>query len=115
MSNVGLLINYQWCSGCQSCEIACRNEHGWPLDKWGIKVEDLGPLEMEPRKMEFDHVPLTTSYCDMCEDRINAGGIPSCALHCLSGIIEWGPIEDLVKRMPELGNKCYLCLPKNNL
>ncbi len=115
MSNIGLLFNYEWCSGCQSCEIACRNEHDWPLGTWGIKVEDLGPMEMEGGVMEFDHVPIPTSFCDLCEDRVAAGGVPSCALHCLSNIIEWGPVEELAKRLPELGPKTTIFLPKNNL
>ena len=25
----GLLIDYQWCTGCHSCEMACKVEHGW--------------------------------------------------------------------------------------
>ena len=29
-----LLINYEYCSGCHSCEIACRNHLGIGLGKW---------------------------------------------------------------------------------
>ena len=25
----GLLIDYTWCTGCHSCEMACKVEHGW--------------------------------------------------------------------------------------
>jgi anaerobic dimethyl sulfoxide reductase subunit B (iron-sulfur subunit) len=111
MSKIGLMFDYQYCSGCQSCEIACRNEHGWPLDKWGIKVIELGPLEMEPKKLEWDYIPVPTSYCDLCEDRRAQGGIPTCALHCLSGAIEWGPVEELAKKMDEKGTKVNMFLP----
>ena len=24
----GLLIDYEYCTGCQSCEVACKEEHG---------------------------------------------------------------------------------------
>ncbi len=47
MSKLGLMIDYEYCTGCQSCEIACKNEHGFPLDKWGIKMMEFGPIEMD--------------------------------------------------------------------
>ena len=111
MSNLGLLIDYKWCTGCHSCELACRNEHDYPLNIWGIKLTELGPIEMEPGKLEWNYLPFPTSYCDMCEDRIAAGGIPSCALHCLANVIEWGTPEELAKRLDELGEKAVIFLP----
>lgn len=27
----GLLIDYEFCTGCQSCEIACKQEHGFSV------------------------------------------------------------------------------------
>ncbi|WP_165061145.1 oxidoreductase [Adlercreutzia sp. ZJ154] len=110
-NNIGLMFDYEWCTGCQSCEIACRNEHGWSLEKWGIKVLELGPLEMEPGKLEWNYVPFPTSYCDMCESRVAAGGIPTCALHCLANVIEWGPVEELTKKLEEKGGKANIFLP----
>ncbi len=111
MSNIGLTIDYEWCSGCQSCEIACKNEHEYPMDKWGIKVMEFGPYEMDEGKLEWAYVPFPTSYCDLCADRMEAGGIPTCALHCLSGVIEWGPVEELAKRLDEKGSKATIFLP----
>ena len=43
MSKYGLLIDYEYCSGCHSCEIACRNEKDIALDDWGIKLASIGP------------------------------------------------------------------------
>ena len=39
----GLLIDYEYCTGCQSCEVACKEEHGYPVGTWGIRVFDDGP------------------------------------------------------------------------
>ena len=72
MSKIGLMIDYEYCTGCQSCELACKNEHGFPLDKWGIKMVEFGPYEMEQGRMEWNYLPFPTSYCDLCEDRVNA-------------------------------------------
>lgn len=98
-----LMIDREWCSGCQSCEVACRNEHGWPLEKYGIKVEQLGPAEMEDGKIVWDYLPTITQYCDLCADRTAKGGIPTCALHCLANVIEFGDAEELAKKAAEGG------------
>ena len=111
MANNGLLIDYEYCSGCQSCELACKNEHGYPMDKWGIKVTEFGPFEMEKGKIEWNYLPFPTSFCDMCEDRVAKGGIPTCVLHCLANVIEWGPVEKLSKKLDEKGSKAVIFLP----
>lgn len=111
MSKIGLMIDYQWCTGCQSCELACKNEHGFPMNKWGIKVMEFGPIEMEEGKLEWNYIPTLTSYCDMCADRIENGGVPTCALHCLANVIEWGPVEELAKKLDEKGSKAMIVLP----
>lgn len=111
MSAVGLMIDYEYCTGCQSCEIACRNEHAFPLDKWGIKVAEFGPYEMEPGKIEWNYLPFPTSYCDMCSERVAGGGIPTCVLHCLANAIEYGAVEDLSRKMESKGSKAVMFLP----
>ena len=76
MGKIGLMIDYEYCTGCQSCELACKNEHGFPLDKWGIKMVEFGPFEMEEGKLEWNYLPFPTSYCDLCAERVASGGIP---------------------------------------
>lgn len=98
-----LLIDREWCSGCQSCEVACRNEHGWPLEKYGIKVEQLGPAEMEDGRITWDYLPTPTEFCDLCEERLERGDIPTCALHCLANVIEYGDAAELAQRAVEKG------------
>ncbi|MDR0500329.1 MAG: hypothetical protein LBG97_03665 [Coriobacteriales bacterium] len=111
MAKVGLMIDYEYCTGCQSCELACKNEHGFGHDKWGIKMQEFGPYEMESKKLEWNYLPFPTSYCDLCETRVNDGGIPSCVLHCLANVIEWGPVDELAKRLDAKGSKAVIFLP----
>ena len=40
MAAYGLLIDYEYCTGCQSCEVACKEEHGIPVGQWGIHLLD---------------------------------------------------------------------------
>ena len=34
----GLYVDYEWCSGCHACELACKQEHDLKTDEWGIRV-----------------------------------------------------------------------------
>lgn len=113
MAQYGLMIDYEWCSGCQSCELACKNEHNYSMNTWGIKVMEFGPYTMTEGsdKVEWNYVPFPTNFCDMCEQRIARNEVPSCALHCLSGVIEWGTTEELAKKMEQKGSRCMMYLP----
>ena len=41
----GILINYEYCTGCHSCEVACRNERGLAAGEYGIKLTEVVPYE----------------------------------------------------------------------
>ena len=56
----GLLIDYEYCTGCQSCEVACKEEHGYPVGTWGIRVFDDGPWEVEDRHVNWNKLPFPT-------------------------------------------------------
>lgn len=111
MSDYGLMVDYEYCTGCHSCEVACKNELGLPLGKWGIKVLELGPWEMERKKWEWSYIPVPTSYCNLCSERVAEGGQPSCVLHCLASVIEYGHVNDLAKRMAAKGRKVNMFVP----
>jgi len=42
MARNGLLIDTEYCTGCHSCEVACKNEHHIPRGQWGIKLTEVG-------------------------------------------------------------------------
>ena len=114
MSDYGLLFDYEYCSGCRSCEVACKNELGLPLGKWGIKVLELGPWELDsnvPKKFEWSYIPVPTSYCNLCTERVAGGEQPSCVLHCLASVIEYGPVEELAEKAKKKGKKVNIFVP----
>ncbi len=61
MAKHGLLIDYDWCTGCHSCEVACQMEHGLPVGHYGIKVIELGPWEYAPEKWQLTYLPAPTA------------------------------------------------------
>lgn len=100
MAAFGLLIDYEYCTGCQSCEVACKTEHNFPVGKWGIRVFDDGPWQKdessdEGRNYNWNKIPVPTDLCDGCKDRIAKGKKPTCVHHCLADVMKFGTIEEL--------------------
>jgi Fe-S-cluster-containing dehydrogenase component len=101
MSRNGLLIDYEHCTGCHSCEVACKKELNLPLGKFGIKLAKNGPFKLKDTedKWELTYVPIPTHLCDLCGDRVAAGKKPNCVHHCQASVIEFGTVEELAKKM----------------
>ena len=88
MARKGLFVNYQWCTGCHSCELACQMGKELPADQFGIKVGQLGPWEYEPGKWEYEFLPAITDQCDLCAERLAKGKLPSCVQHCQANCLQ---------------------------
>ncbi|MGV8083076.1 MAG: 4Fe-4S dicluster domain-containing protein [Coriobacteriia bacterium] len=107
----GLLIDYEYCSGCHSCEMACKNEHDIPLGKWGIKVLEDGPWKLPDGNWHWDYMPVPTEICDLCQDRVAQGQEPSCVQHCQAKVMQYGTIEELAQKAADIGKKAVIFLP----
>jgi Fe-S-cluster-containing dehydrogenase component len=95
MARNGLLIHYDWCTGCHACEVACKQEHNFSGGMVGIRVDEL--VTTGPDKVHVDFVPITTRFCDLCAERTKSGEQPACVKHCQATCIMYGPIAELVK------------------
>ena len=98
MSRKGLFIEYDYCTGCHTCEVACQQEHGYPAGKPGIKVTEY-ILETFEDKPSIYYVPFPTALCDLCSERIGKGEMPACVKHCQAACMKYGSIEALSKLM----------------
>ena len=109
MKNYAMIIDYKYCSGCHSCEIACRNEKELPLEEWGIKVTEYGPDKLGG-VMTWNYIPALSRLCDMCEERIAEGKKPACAHHCLAKCMEAVPVDQISQAMAKYDHEvlCYL-------
>lgn len=95
----GLLIDYEYCYGCEVCEMACKTEHGYTGDVRGIQLTQIGPRRIGEDRWEFTFVPVVTDFCDLCEERTAMGKLPTCVHHCNAKVIEYGPIEELQEKL----------------
>ena len=76
----GILINTEYCTGCHSCEVACKKELGLAEGEFGIKLTETGPWKYETGKAagewEWTWTPVITKACDLCEGRVAKGRCP---------------------------------------
>ncbi len=97
MARNGLLIEYEYCTGCHACEVACKQEHNFSEGMCGIRVDEL--VTVGPDKVQVDFVPITTRFCDLCVERTLVQEVPACVKHCQASCILYGPVTELVKEM----------------
>ena len=110
MGRKGLLIDYDYCSGCHTCEVACQMEHGFPTDRWGIKLAQVGPWKLGEDNYQYSFIPLPTDLCDLCTKRVAAGNEPTCVKHCLSQVIRYGEVENFSSAMQEKAKQVVFVL-----
>ncbi len=111
MGRQGLLIDYEFCTGCHTCEVACQMERNLPVDQWGIKLTQIGPFQISEQKWEYTYVPVSTELCNLCAPRVAKGKKPTCVHHCQADAMRFGPVEELVKEM-EAKSHLVLFAPK---
>ncbi len=109
MKEKALVIDYKYCTGCHTCEVACKNEKDIPVGEWGIHLEDMGPIQLGG-KWHWDYHPIPTALCDLCAERVSSGEEPSCVKHCLAKCMQLVDLDDLPRVLRELGDgaSCYI-------
>lgn len=104
MTRNGLLIDYEFCTGCHSCEVSCKMEHDLGKNQWGIKLSEVGPWQIgESERWQYDYIPTPTAQCNLCAERTSRGKLPICVHNCQSACMKYGPVEDLAKEMAGKG------------
>lgn len=109
MKDHALIIDYKYCTGCHSCEVACKNIRNIGVGEWGIHLESRGPVEVDG-KWHWDYHPVPTTLCNLCEDRIAAGEKPSCVQHCLAQCMEVVTVDEVSSTLKKYGDgvSCYI-------
>ena len=97
-----LVVDYEYCSGCHTCEIACQQEHGFEPDQYGIKLTQIGPDQLSETKWQYEFLPIPTDRCDRCANRQAEGKIPTCVQHCQAGCIYIGTMEEVEDKLGKL-------------
>ena len=97
MTGKGILVDYHWCCGCHTCEVACKQEHSFgETELPGVKVFQLGPDDMAGRLNVYWH-PVFTDNCDLCAELTKRGERPACVKHCMTRCLEYGDVRKLAE------------------
>jgi Fe-S-cluster-containing dehydrogenase component len=72
-----LMIDASRCSGCGTCEVACKLENKLPAGPRPIKAIQIGPLETE-KGMIMEYLPTVCYHCDS----------PACVQACPTGAMQ---------------------------
>jgi Fe-S-cluster-containing dehydrogenase component len=104
------MIDYDYCTGCHTCEVACKQEHDYPVGKGGINLVEV-LTEMPDKTIRIDYLPFTTMYCDLCQTRTSKGELPSCVKHCQASTMYYGTLPELAELMEEKSH-CVLFTPR---
>jgi anaerobic dimethyl sulfoxide reductase subunit B (iron-sulfur subunit) len=105
-ADFGLLIDYAFCTGCHSCEMACSIEHGLPIGRKGIEVQTVGPWEIEGDLWQYDYLPVPTLECDLCAARTAKGKLPTCVHHCQAQVMAYGRVSELALQLAAKPRQC---------
>ena len=103
----GILVNYEYCTNCHSCEVACKKHLDLKKGEFGIKVSEVGPYQYVDGqgkgkdRWEWYFIPSLTKACDMCSDRTEQGKMPLCQQSCQAWCLYFGEVEDLVKKIDD--------------
>jgi Fe-S-cluster-containing dehydrogenase component len=96
MARNGLMIDYEYCTGCHTCEVACKQEHDYPVGHGGIHLNEI-VTELPDKRLRIDYLPFTTAYCDLCAARVKRGELPACVKHCQASTMYYGTVAELAK------------------
>ncbi len=93
------LIDYEWCTGCHSCEVACQMINEFPPGEFGIKLSTYGPWPFGDDQWQFDNAPFITRQCTGCVALVAEGKQPSCVQHCQAQCLTFGELDELAGKL----------------
>ena len=101
MSEFGMLIDYEYCTGCKTCEVACKQEYNRPAGKvGGVEVQEY--IHTLPNgKLFITNIPHFTRACVFCAARVKKGLEPACVKHCMAKILTFGKMDELKSQIPQ--------------
>ena len=112
-----MLHDLRRCTGCWTCAIACKVAHDLPLDEFRKHIRTLGdgtgidePAGIWPN-LSMSWMPISTSSCTFCGERVAEGLEPHCVYNCSTKAITFGDVNDsespISKRLATLKEKGY--------
>ncbi|HJF61905.1 MAG TPA: hypothetical protein K8W22_00420 [Gordonibacter urolithinfaciens] len=94
MASIGMLLNTDRCTGCYSCQTACREANRFGYDEKWMEVVRRDPRPVDGRLRLYHLVAPNLDKCGACYGRDPR---PLCTKVCTTGALQVGPVEGLLK------------------
>ena len=83
-------------------------EKGFPPEKFGIKVAEIGPWELPHGSWQLQYFPLLTRECDLCASRVANNKQPSCVHNCMGDCLRFGEMDELLSIAQEKTEQLFI-------
>lgn len=100
MKKSHLVVDVKRCTGCYSCEVACKQENDLPVGEQIIDVISIGPITVGEKPRLFN-IPTFTTKCNLCSRRITQGLEPACVAACFFNAIRFVDVHEIDKILRE--------------
>ena len=104
---VGMLVLLDHCTGCYSCQTACREANRFSYDEKWLEVVRRDPVLVDG-KLRMYH--LLAPSLDKCADCVGEDGTPLCVKACMGKCLFVAPVEKLLPLLAK-HEKCLLYTP----
>ncbi|MGN0078416.1 MAG: 4Fe-4S dicluster domain-containing protein [Coriobacteriales bacterium] len=101
---LALLIDTEFCTGCHTCEVACKKEHNLPTGVYGIQIMQMGPFRIADDNYEYKYAPIPGKLCDLCAERRGMGKTPLCVQSCQAKVMSFGTVAELAEKAAQKPN-----------
>ena len=95
-TSIGMVLDYEMCSGCYACQTACRETNRYGYDEQWLQVIRRDPYFVDG-KLRMYH--LLAPSLDKCAACFEADPDPLCAKVCSSAALFVGPLDELLPVM----------------
>lgn len=99
MTKYALLIDYDYCTGCHSCAVACQQEHDFEAGYMGMVVTEHILENPASTRLSIFNLPFPTQLCDLCAQRVALDKKPACVHHCQAFCLEYGTVAELAAKL----------------
>lgn len=93
---VGLLLDLDMCTGCYTCQTACRETNRYGYDEQWMQVVRRDPYFVDGKLRMYHLIAPSLDKCAAC---YRADPEPLCAKTCSSAALFVGPVDELVPLM----------------
>lgn len=111
---MGILIDYEWCTGCHTCEMACSvdtTHREFPEGHCGVNIHEEGIYQIDADRWTDINMPIFTDLCDQCARRMAEGAPePTCVKHCQARVLKYGNVEELSRDLALKSKQVLYCL-----